>query len=195
MSYMQLEGSQLLETLQGGHPEALADLVQTYLRQVLRAAQVASLDPDLAQDLTQATFATFIEKANQFEGRSHVRTWLFGILYKKIAEANRSKNREVQIDNFEELVESRFNKAGKWMRPPRPVDLQLYDDEVREILEGCLLTVPYQQRMAFVLREVEGLSTAEICEILGVTRSNLGTLLCRVRNRLRECLEARGIRK
>jgi RNA polymerase sigma-70 factor (ECF subfamily) len=47
--------------------------------------------------------------------------------------------------------------------------------------------------MAFVLREVEGLDTDEVCKILEVTRTNLGVLFHRVRNRLRECLEAKGI--
>ncbi len=47
--------------------------------------------------------------------------------------------------------------------------------------------------MAFVLREIEGMDTQEICKILEVTRTNLGVLLHRVRNRLRECLEAKGI--
>ncbi len=51
----------------------------------------------------------------------------------------------------------------------------------------------FEQRMAFVLREVEGMDTQEICKILEVTRTNLGVLLHRVRNRLRECLEAKGI--
>ena len=48
--------------------------------------------------------------------------------------------------------------------------------------------------MAFVLREVEDLSTVEICKILDVTRTNLGVLLYRARNRLRECLESKGIK-
>ncbi len=51
----------------------------------------------------------------------------------------------------------------------------------------------FEQRMAFVLREVEGMNIQEICKILEVTRTNLGVLLHRVRNRLRKCLEAKGI--
>ena len=50
-----------------------------------------------------------------------------------------------------------------------------------------------QQRSAFYLRETEGLSTSEICKILEVTRTNLGVLLYRGRNRLRECLETKGV--
>ena len=65
--------------------------------------------------------------------------------------------------------------------------------EVRQGIDGCLDRVPTNQRMAFVLREIEGMDTKEICKILEVTRTNLGVLLHRVRNRLRECLEAKGI--
>ena len=47
--------------------------------------------------------------------------------------------------------------------------------------------------MAFILREAEDLGTGEICKILAVTRTNLGVLLYRGRNRLRECLETKGV--
>ncbi len=80
------------------------------------------------------------------------------------------------------------------MRPPRPADGHVWDMQVRDGIEGCLEKVPSQQRLAFTLREVQGLATEEICKILEVTRTNLGVLLYRVRNRLRECLEAKGIR-
>ncbi len=64
---------------------------------------------------------------------------------------------------------------------------------MRQGIHGCLDRVPTNQRMAFVLREIEGMDAQEICNILEVTRTNLGVLLHRVRNRLRECLEAKGI--
>ena len=174
-------------------PEAIQTVVRMYLGQILRAAHGAGLGPQQAEDVTQATFATFIETAPRFEGRSRVRTWLFGILYKKIAEARRAAGRELQTDNIDEVVEQRFKSAGSWMRPPRPIDEQLYGTEVREGIQECLEPVPTQQRMAFILREVQELATEEICKILGVTRTNLGVLLYRVRNRLRECLETKGI--
>ena len=81
----------------------------------------------------------------------------------------------------------------RWMGPPLSVDAEVYAAEVRQGIDGCLDRVPTNQRMAFNLREIEGMDTEEICKILEVTRTNLGVLLHRVRNRLRECLEARGI--
>ncbi len=174
---------------------ALEAVVRSYVSHILRAARGAGLDPQRAEDVTQATLVTFIETATRFEGRSHVRTWLFGILYKKIAEARREVRREEQMDSIDDAVEQRFDTRGGWARPPRPVDQDLHDAELRSLIEECLDTVPQQQRMAFVLREVEGLETGEICNILDVTRTNLGVLLYRGRNRLRECLEAKGIKR
>ena len=179
--------------IQAGDRNAIQTVVETYLGQIRRAARGAGLDPQRAEEVTQATFATFIEKAEQFEGRSHVRTWLFGILYKKIAEARRELQREIQMDDIEDVVERRFNPAGSWVRPPQSADTQFYRSEVSKFIEDCLEVVPTRQRMAFILREVEGLGTDEICKIQGVTRTNLGVLLYRVRNRLRECLEAKGV--
>jgi len=176
-------------------PEALQAVVSTYLRQILRAARGAGLNPERAEDVTQTTFATFIEKAQEFEGRSHVRTWLFGILYNKIAEARREGRRDEPTDDIDNVMAQRFDAYGSWARPPRPLEAEVYDSEVRERIEECLEAAPTQQRLAFILREVEGFTTEEICKILGVTRTNLGVLLHRVRNRLRDCLEAKGIRR
>ena len=55
--------------------------------------------------------------------------------------------------------------------------------------------LPSQQRFACVLREIEGLTTEEMCKILEVTRTNLGLVLYRARNRLRDCLEAKDMRE
>lgn len=190
---MQLDHPELAAKIRVRDPEAIRIVVNRYLRQILRAAHGAGLRPQVAEDVAQATFTTFVETAQRFEGRSHVRTWLFGILYKKIAEARRGVARDQQTDDIDELVEQRFDDAGSWIRPPRPVDAQIYDKQVSEGLDDCLDNVPAKQRMAFILREVEGFTTEEICKILEVTRTNLGVLFHRVRNRLRECLEAKGL--
>ncbi len=168
-------------------------MVRAYLRQLHRAALGAGLEPARADDVVQETFTTFVEKAAQFEGRSHVRTWLFGILYRKIAEARRERQRQRHFDDIDQVFESRFDERGSWSRPPRAADRDLGDREIRRDLSDCLETAPERQRMAFLLREVEGLATTEICKILGVTGTNLGVMLHRLRNRMRECLEARGI--
>lgn len=188
-----LNSSGFARRIRGRDPNAVQEVVRRYLPQVFRAARGAGLDEEAAQDVTQSTFGTFIVGAPRFEGRSHVRTWLFGILYRKIAEVRRRLRRQQEVDDIDRVFEQRSDASGSWTRPPRPVDSEVYASEVRREIEVCLDAVPDKQRMAFVLREVQQLTTEEICNTLEVTRTNLGVLLHRARNRLRECLEARGI--
>lgn len=169
----------------------VAAVVDAYLDQVVRAARGAGLGPEQAEDVAQSTFATFIESAPRFEGRSHVRTWLFGILYNKIQEARRGLARERLNDDIDQVFESRFDPDGVWSRPPRGPADELFAREARREIAGCLEAAPERQRLAFLFREVEGLSTPEICKVLGITATNLGVMLHRVRNRLRDCLEAK----
>ncbi|MHB0969798.1 MAG: sigma-70 family RNA polymerase sigma factor [Thermoanaerobaculia bacterium] len=175
-------------------PDTMERIVRDYLPQVVRAARAAGLAPHEADDAAQTTFITFLEKADTFEGRSHVRTWLFGILFHKIMEMRRVRERDLQTDDIDDVMESRFNTNGSWSRPPRPADAELYARQVRQGISDCLDTASSKQRMAFVLREVEGLATDEICKILEISDTNFGVLLYRVRNRLRECLEAKGMK-
>ena len=83
---MDIETPELVAGIRTGDPEAQRVVVETYLPQILRASRAAGLDPAAAEDVAQSTFLTFFEKAATFEGRSRLRTWLFGILYLKIKE-------------------------------------------------------------------------------------------------------------
>jgi RNA polymerase sigma-70 factor (ECF subfamily) len=190
---MGIESPELVAGIRAGDPVAQSRVVEAYLPQVLRASRAAGLDGATAEDVAQSAFLTFFEKAETFEGRSQLRTWLFGILYRKIHEARRRGRRETPTGEIEAVVDRRFDQRGNWVHPPEGVEEVLEGAEVREAIEACLEGVPTQQRMAFVLREVEDLTSEEICKILSVTRTNLGVLIFRARNRLRECLEARGM--
>ena len=101
--------------------------------------------------------------------------------------------RDRKMDNIDEVFESRFDEDGSWSRAPRAADVDLQNKELRRDISGCLDATPERQRMAFMLREVDGLDTKEICKILDVSVTNLGVMLFRIRNRLRECLEAKGV--
>lgn len=187
-------GPEFLGLLRARDETALQRLVNAYLPQILRAARGAGLNLQNAEDVCQSTFVTFIEKIDDFEGRSHVRTWLFGILYRKISEMRRSAFREGAAENIDQVMENRFKMDGHWQQPPRGADMATYEREVREHLADCIEGISTEQRMAFILREVEELDSEEICRTMEISRSNLGVLLFRGRNLLRECLENRNIR-
>ena len=189
------ETDPFLQRLRSRDPETLESVVREYLPQIVRAARGAGLSPHEADDVCQSTFITFLEKADTFEGRSHVRTWLFGILFRKIMETRRALDRERQQDDIDDVMEHRFDAQGSWITPPRPADDEMYARQVRQGIGDCLEEAPPRQRMAFVLREIEELKTDEICKILDITDTNFGVLLFRARNRLRECLESKGMNR
>ncbi len=186
-------GPDFLAQLRRRDPATLRELVRLYMPQLLRAARGAGLNPQNAEDVTQNVFLTFFQKLEDFEGRSHVRTWLFGILYRKISEMRRSAQKEGAADDIDEVMEHRFQTDGMWLKPPRWADDTAYDHEVQRHLATCLDGISTDQRLAFVLREVEEMDSAEICRVMDVSRSNLGVLLYRGRNLLRECLEKHNV--
>ena len=186
-----LDDPDLAARIRSRERQALALVVDAYLDQVVRAARGAGLDQHQAEEVAQSTFTTFIETATRFEGRSHVRTWIFGILYRKLQEARRGFAKDRRMDDIVDVFESRFAETGSWSRPPRGPDEHLFAKEARQEIGDCLEAAPHNQRMAFLLREVEGLSTGEICKILDVSTTNLGVMLHRVRNRLRDCVETK----
>ena len=187
-----MEGSEFVERIRAKDPDALKTVAQAYLPQVFRAARALGFNSDEAEDLVQSTFLTFFEAAPRFEGRSHVRTFLFGILYKKIAETRRQLSRNHKMAPIEEVREEHFLPDGAWVHPPRAPEDCVLAMEDRDRFVDCLEALPVNQRMAFVLREITGLETEDICKILDINRTNLGVLLFRARAHLRGCLEKKG---
>jgi RNA polymerase sigma-70 factor (ECF subfamily) len=188
------ESGSFLDRLKRRDAEAVNQVVHAFLPQILRAARGAGLNAQNAEDVCQNTFVTFLEKIDTFEGRSQVRTWLFGILYRKIAEMRRAAGREGTGEDIDEVMESRFKPDGMWARPPRAADSGASDADIRRHLADCLDGLTTDQRMAFVLREVEEMESQEICNTMEVSRTNLGVLLYRGRNALRECLEKKDVK-
>ncbi len=174
-------------------PAALEAVARENIGRLVRAARAAGLSATDASDAVQDTLLVFVEKADRYDGRASVRTWLFGILFNKIAERRRAVAREEAADDIEAVVNARFDTRGQWIRPPRAPDAAVAAGQAMEALEECLEALPERRRAAFVLREVEQLDVDEVCNVLAVSRNNLGVLLFRARNALRECLEAKGI--
>ncbi len=173
-------------------PEILAAVVRDHTRRLYRAARGMGFREDEAEDLVQDVFATFLQTLDRFEGRSQVHTWLFGVLHRKILERRRDSYREERNDPIDEVFESRFDTRGNWARPPEDLHRLLESKEIGDAIRQCLEGLPGSQREVFVLREMEGVETAEVCKILAITATNMSVLMHRARNRLRECIEARG---
>jgi len=164
-------------------------------------------DAAVAEDLVQETLLAAINAYQDHEGRSSERTWLVGIMRHKIVDYFRrlARTPEFQMSSDEGSEDVNwFEQTGAWRGHWReyqapvswPVDAiaLLESKEFWETLERCLSCLSPQMAAAFTLREIEGLSSDEICEILGVTANNLWVLLHRGRAKLRYLLEAEWFR-
>ena len=157
-------------------------------------------DRATAQDLVQETFLAGV-KSKGFAGRSSERSWLFGILRNKLADYYRLQNREEAITDTEPpLPEERgafatggFGKDGWVMRlAPKTWETPdgiLISKEFQDVLRSCLSRLPEKVAQVFRLREIDGVSSEEICKDLGVSANNLWVMLHRARMGLRRCLE------
>ena len=184
-----------LERLRRRDPDALGEAVRDHARPLMRAARGLGFAEQDAEDLVQDVFKTFLERLDSFEGRSQLRTWLFGILHRKALERRRASIMDDRMDPIDEVFESRFDARGNWTRPPADLERLMLSNEIGNLIRGCMDGLPVNQREAFVLREVEGLDSGEICKILDVSVTSFGVLMHRARARLRECLEAKGWNK
>ncbi|MDP3911895.1 MAG: sigma-70 family RNA polymerase sigma factor [Gemmatimonadales bacterium] len=187
------EPLQRRDAIRGRDPAALEAVARENIGPLLRGARAAGLSGADAYDAVQEVLLVFVEKADRYDGRASVRTWLFGILFNKIAERRRAVAREATVDDIDAVVDARFDARGQWIKPPRSPDVQLAAGQAMKMLEECLERLPERRRAAFVLREVEQLDVDEVCNVLEVSRNNLRVLLFRARNALRECLESKGI--
>lgn len=161
-------------------------------------------DPDRAEDLVQETLLAALRGRENFGGRASVRTWLIGILKRKVVDEYRQRWREQPAtelaadDEGDRRVESLFDQRGHWQR-----DLPAWSDpraaleqkEFWQTFQHCLSLLPGRLADAFVLREVEQMSGEEVRQVLGITPTNLWAMLHRARMRLRECIAANWFNK
>ena len=158
-------------------------------------------DPSIAEDLVQETFLAALKARKNFQGRSSVRTWLIAILKHKIVDHIRKRIREQISDKIESIsnaaandpADSSFNDEGDWrIRPSKwAIDpMKLYEQkEFMDVLYHCLGELPKRQAEAFMMREIDGFSTEEICKVLNISATNSWVMLYRARMWLRQCLE------
>lgn len=177
------------------HPEIWVDL---YGDSLYRYALTRVNDPSAAEDLVQETFLAALSARSHFQGRSSEKTWLIGILKHKIVDHYRRSIREQPLasDEMERReTDAMFNETGQWKERPGRWSLnpsRVFEQrEFLSVLEGCLSLLPARTAEAFVLREMEGLTTKEICNTLKVSATNCWVMLYRARMQLRRCIEER----
>jgi len=149
----------------------------------------------------QETLLAALKAWGGFEGRSSERTWLVGILKRKIADHLRKVYRDralIEAEREDRTVGAGFMESGPYQghwASELPVDwgnnpaARLESEEFREILEICMKQLPRRLAAVFVLREMEELDTDSICKELDISSTNVWVALHRARTKLRRCLE------
>lgn len=183
---------------------AQAEAVALHRPYLFRYALLKLRRAETAEDVVQDTLMAALAGQATFRGKSALRTWLTGILKHKIVDYQRREARDplrgsavhhVDMDTeYEETADMLFDSAGGWVTPPSTwasPEQCLENDRFREILDSCLAALPGATARAFYLREVEGLTTEEICEQLSISESNCWVMLHRARMSLRRSLEER----
>jgi RNA polymerase sigma-70 factor (ECF subfamily) len=174
--------------------------LQRHRPHLVKFAMLQLRNPSAAEDAVQETLLAALQSGAGFAGQSSVRTWLVGILKHKIIDAIRKQSREQPLEtaddeaDIEDLQNAVFQDDGHHRE--RPVDwgdpeAALESRKFFEVLERCMDGLPKKTARCFVMREVMGLETEEICKDLGITSTNCWVLLYRARTALRGCLEGR----
>ena len=156
-------------------------------------------DAHRAEDLVQETLLAALKSSKDFQNNSSVRTWLIGILKHKIIDQFRRQAREGSnsTDDVLEEVEKQqlddaFTDAGRWSNPIAEwgnPEQQLVDKEFWQFIERCTAGLSPKMAQLFILRDLWGLETEEVCKELEITPTNLWTTLHRARLGMRQCLE------
>ena len=201
------EDAALLQALRNGDETAFASLVDRYHAPLLRLAMAFVPSQAIAEEVVQETWIGVLEGLSRFEGRSSLKTWIFRILTNQAKTRGVRESRSVPFsplghdedDRGEPTVDPlRFQSSGYWIdhwaSPPRSWDEDtperlLLSKECGQHMENAIEALPPTQRQVLVLRDVDGLSSEEVCNILGISETNQRVLLHRARSRVRRALE------
>lgn len=197
---------ELLGALRRGDERAFTTLVDRHGASMLRLARVYVRDRAVAEEVVQEAWLGVLRGVERFEGRSSLRTWLHHIV------ANLAKTRAVrearsvpfsalagrEVDEEGPSVPpERFRGpddrwAGHWARPPEPwgrPEHELLSAETRARMMAAIDALPAMQRRVITLRDVEGWSAVEVCNVLELSETHQRVLLHRARTRVRRALD------
>jgi RNA polymerase sigma-70 factor (ECF subfamily) len=195
--------SELVLALQSGDERVFAAVIEQYSGSLLRLAMSYVPSRAVAEEVVQETWMGVFEGIQRFESRSSFKTWLFRIL------TNRAKTRGMRESRYEpfgltgismdaderpSLEDSLFvtegSGKGHWKDPPSAWEPDtpervLLSKECREAIEHAIEGLPAAQRQVITLRDIEGVSSEEVCNILEISETNQRVLLHRARTRVR----------
>jgi RNA polymerase sigma-70 factor, ECF subfamily len=200
---LNLDETGLVRALQAGDERVFAAVMDWYSGSLLRLALSYVSSRAVAEEVVQETWMGVFEGIHRFESRSSFKTWLFRIL------TNRAKTRGIRESRYEpfglsassmdpdegsSLEDSLFvaegSKTGHWIDPPLAWEPDtpervILSKECREAIDHAMERLPATQRQVMTLRDIEGVSSEEVCNILEISETNQRVLLHRARTKVR----------
>jgi RNA polymerase sigma-70 factor (ECF subfamily) len=188
------EDTELLERLRSGDETAFDELIGRYHTRLVRLARTFVANQQSAEDVVQDTWLAVIRGVERFEGRSSLQTWLYRICVNRARSRGLADHRLVPIDSTPASVDpARFASSGAWAEPLEPwsnIDDRLFAQAMAPVLLSAIDRLPEGQRQVVTLRDVDGLTSSQTCDVLGITETNQRVLLHRARARLRTAVES-----
>lgn len=198
----------LVTALRAGDEAAFAWLLDRYDRSLRRLARTFVATPAAADEVVQETWLAVIEGLDRFEGRAALKTWVCRILVNKARTRGVRDKRSVPFsaltgdaadDRDPTFPPDRFLPAGDawaghWATPPTPWDElppdRLEATETLAEVRAAIAALPQPHRTVITLRDVDGWTSQEVCDVLDLTPANQRVVLHRARARVRAALDA-----
>jgi RNA polymerase sigma-70 factor (ECF subfamily) len=186
-----------LAKLKGGDEAAFAGLVADLGPGLLDFARTFTSSTALAEDIVQETWLAVIRGLHAFEARASLKTWIFSILVRRartIAARDARLHARAAARAAEVEWEPGQGRRGLWDDTPLPWSVDdpeaiHQSQEALLVLQTALDQLPEMQRQVVLLRDVEGLSAADVCNILALSETNVRVILHRGRAKLRQALD------
>ena len=192
----------LIEALRRGDEAAFCSLIEAYHSTLLRLARLYVREAGAAEDVAQETWLGVLRGLERFEGRASLKTWICRILVNR---AKTRAERDGRIVPFSDLASAesddeepavdpdRFRADGHWVSSPTDwADMpeeRLLADETTAFVRRAIESLPPTQREVITLRDVDGWTSEEVCNVLEISETNQRVLLHRARSKVRRSLE------
>ena len=199
--------AQLLAALRAGDEAAFTKLVAEYESALLRLALLHVPSRAVAEDVVQDTWVAVLRGIDPFEERSSLRTWITSILLNIARTRGERERRTLPISFLRRRREEgrpepavdpdrfqgrRDERPGWWAAPPDrwdEPDERLSRAAARDVMLESISNLPARQREVITLRDLNGVSPQEACNVLGLSETNQRVLLHRARAKVRAALE------
>jgi RNA polymerase sigma-70 factor, ECF subfamily len=187
---------ELLEGLRAGDEKAFVALVGRHNHAPFYVARSFVPTDAIAEEVVQDTWMAVVRGLSNFEGRSSIKTWLVRIAINRARSTRARESRVLPLSASETAVDpNRFDSRGHWITPPEyfleDAEDRMVAASLSETIHSSLENLPEGQRQVVTLRDLEGLDSKEVCQLLEISEVNQRVLLHRGRSRLRQDLETK----